>query len=195
MVSHPFRRPSARKNTRGLTLSEAAIFLGVAGLVFGAIWGAASSVIFNRQIGNTLGDIMQITQNVRSLYSRQSTFSGLSGWTTGSNITEAMVNAEVVPTEMIDSGDLTTLRSPWKTPVRIQIGSLLTTFEIVFENTLPSQACVALTARAIGAGRDKGLIEVNVGGTSYTGNALGNLTTTTIPNNCTNVTFIFNLKG
>lgn len=195
MDKRPLLHKPLTRCVRGFSLIEAAIFLGVMGLVLGAVWGAASTVNFNRQINATIGDMIQITQNMRSLYSRQSGFSGTSGFTTGDNITEAMVNSEVVPAEMIDPTDLTTLRSAWQTPVMILVGPTLDTFRISFADTLPTQVCVAITARAIGASRDKGLTELMIGGTSYTGNALNNLSTTTIPSNCTNVTLVLKLKG
>lgn len=189
-----FRLPS-RKTAHGLTLIESVIYLGVVGLVFGAIWAAASSVTFNRQIGGTLGDMMQITQNVRSLYKNQSAFSGNSGWGTGSNITEAMVNAEVVPAEMIDTDNLTTLRSPWQTPVQIQVGPTLREFQIAYQDTLPQEVCMALTMRTIGAGRDQGLTEVIVNGSSFSGNSLADMKASSINSGCSHVTFVFNLKG
>lgn len=195
MDQHPLLHKVLTRRIRGFSLSEAAIFLGISGIVLSAIWATASFVSFNRQINATVGNMIQITQNMRSLYGHQSAFSGGTGFAAGNDITEAMVNADVAPVEMVNPSDLTTLRSAWKTPVTILVGPTLDTFKIHFGNTLPTQACVGLTARAIGASRDKGLTEIIVGGTSYTGNTLNNLATTSIPGNCTNVDFIFKLKG
>jgi hypothetical protein len=183
------------RSERGMTLTEAAIFLGIAGVVFAAIWAAAAQVSFNRNITGTLGEIMQVTQNIRGLYSRQSGFSGSSGFDTGSEITEAMIKAEVVPPEMIDPANNAELLSRWNTPVHINIGSDLTSFEIEFADTLPTDVCRDMTSRAIGPGRDHGLLEVKINGNSFSGTDLEDLTPTSLPENCTNVAFVFHLKG
>lgn len=184
----------ATKMRKGLTLTESAIFVGIAGLVLGAIWAASNSVSDNKSMNNTIGATLQIVQNVRSLYAMESTFSGNAGWSTGSDITQTMIRSEVVPSLLINPSNPVTLLSTWNSPIRIKVGSALDRFDIEFANTLPNEVCIGLTALAIGAGRDKGLVEVNAGGTSFTGNALANLTVAAIPA-CTRVTFSFRLKG
>lgn len=56
--------------SRGFNLVEAAIVLGVIGLVIGGIWTAAASVSFNNNINRTLEMTGFIISNVRTLYPR-----------------------------------------------------------------------------------------------------------------------------
>ena len=184
-----------KSRRRGFTFTEAAITLGIAGLILGAIWAAANEVSMSRQVTESLSDVMQINQNIRALYSRQNSFSDTNGFSVGADITENMIKAEIVPPALIDTNAPTTLLSRWGTPLQINVGGTLTTFEVEFADTLPNEACHRLTGKAIGPGRDKGLTEIIINGASYTDDALDDLTPTTLPDVCTNVTFVFNLKG
>lgn len=52
---------------RGFNLVEAAIVLGVVGLVIGGIWTAASAVSFNTKVNDTVLLISTVTNNLRTL--------------------------------------------------------------------------------------------------------------------------------
>lgn len=54
----------------GFNLIEAAIVLGVVGLVVGGIWSAASSVIENRRISKFTEDILLINQCIKNKFPR-----------------------------------------------------------------------------------------------------------------------------
>ncbi len=60
--------PAARKK-RGFNLIEAAVVLGVVGLVIGGIWYAAASVQQSQRINNTAAGILQIADRARRLFS------------------------------------------------------------------------------------------------------------------------------
>jgi len=57
------------RKLRGFTLTEIAIVLGIAGLILGAVWGAAASVYGNMKISDAQKGITQTALAVRSLYS------------------------------------------------------------------------------------------------------------------------------
>ena len=75
---------TACKKRRGFSLIEAAIVLGVVGLVIGGIWYAATSVLQNQRINNTADGILQIASGARRLfsYSDYPTVSGTSVFAT-----------------------------------------------------------------------------------------------------------------
>lgn len=52
----------------GFNLVEAAIVLGVVGLIIGGIWVAANAVNEQRRVSQTVSNILQIEQNVRRLF-------------------------------------------------------------------------------------------------------------------------------
>ena len=189
----PARRYAVR-HRRGLGLLEAALFLGITGLVLGGIWAAVSSVSSNKQIDTTVGQIIQIAQNMRALYSNQSAFSGGSGFSTGSDITEKMGKLDIAPVEMIDQTDASVWRSVWKSPVHVYVGPTLITFRVRY-TSITKESCLATIARSIGPGRDRGLDRVVIDGTTYSGTGLENLKITDIGTACNAVDFIFKLKG
>jgi len=179
------------RSRRGLSLIETVIALGILGFVMTGLWVAASAVSSKSALDATIADMMQLTQNIRSLYSNQATFIGVAS---GTDISTRMIKAQVVPTTLVNPTSGADLRTRWNTPIIIAVGDPTDRFDIVFQNTLPTDACVMLAGMAAGTVRDKGLIEITAGAESYTGAALRDLTATMIPP-CTNVTFTFNLKG
>lgn len=194
MQKPSFPLPLSSRRRLGMGLLESALYLGISGLILATIWVAASSVSANKQIDKTVGQLVQIAQNMRALYSNQSGFSGTAGWTTGSNITATVVQLEVVPTEMINPAAPGVLRTVWSSPVRIYVGPTLRTFLIRY-TAIQQEHCLATIARAIGPGRDRGLERVVIDGTTYTGVALENLKITDIGTACNAVDFVFKLKS
>jgi len=65
--THSVCHPSASQR-RGFNLVEAAIVLGVVGLVIGGIWTAASSVAHNQKVNESKLLIGQVYDNLRRLY-------------------------------------------------------------------------------------------------------------------------------
>jgi hypothetical protein len=58
-----------RKKHRGFNLIEAAIVLGVVGIVIGGIWVAAATVMEEWKVNRTVADIQLIVKNMQSLIS------------------------------------------------------------------------------------------------------------------------------
>ena len=202
----PFRisglRPTRAVGNAGFNLVEAAIVLGIVGLIIAGIWTAASAVYENMRISRATQQLLSVAQNIRSLYSSQFTMGG----TAGDDLTAGMVTARVFPGDM--TPDLTTdPDSPWGTDdVEVYAaGSGATTdgFRIVYKG-IPTNACIDLSVRNSGQSRDIGLTAVSAGtGSSATpGNAIATLpaTVTTASAACgtgatASVSFTFNLRG
>lgn len=179
------RTPARNK---GFTMTELAIVLAVAGIFLGGVWVAGSVVTQNMRVGDTVGQMITIVRNVRTLYASQSRFTGAAG----SDITTAMVNAEVFPPQMVENG---TPRTAWKTSVQLLVGAGQDRFRLQYNGDLPIDVCRGIVGRAVGKGRDPGLVEVVAGGSTYGTTALLNNLTATSVANCTSATFTFKLKG
>jgi prepilin-type N-terminal cleavage/methylation domain-containing protein len=84
-----------RVNSRGFTLTEVAIVLGVMGTILGAIWTAASLVNVKKNSNKIIQDIMFISSGVRELYPSGNTGVGMQ------NLTQIAVNSGAVPSSLV----------------------------------------------------------------------------------------------
>lgn len=185
--AHPMRQ----KGRTGLSLIEAAIVMGIAGIVLGAIWSAGSMVYTNMQISRTIGDLAVSVQNIRTFYKGQSAFTKAAG----TNLTETLVAAELFPAGMIDE-DKDLPVTPWGTDIRVYVGGDKDTFRVSYESELPEAICRNLVGRVAGKNRPAGLVNVTAAGSSYSGNdVLNNLTPTSMTGSCKSASFTFKLKG
>lgn len=147
------------RQTRGFTLTEAAIVLGIVGLILGAIWVAAASVYANLRTKQTSEQILQIAQAVRALHATSTSIPA------GVTMLQ-LAKAGVVPKDMLD--DATNpqfVRNVWGGNVTFTVGNQAfagDTFAITFA-AIPQQPCVDLAVRTTGAGRDAGLLGVAPG--------------------------------
>jgi hypothetical protein len=64
------RMNSRQGNNRGFNLIEAAIVLGLVGLVVGGIWSAASNYLENQRVQRYAADILSINQCVKNKFPR-----------------------------------------------------------------------------------------------------------------------------
>lgn len=140
---------------RGFTLTEAAIVLGIVGLILGAIWVAAASVYDNLRVSKTSEQLLNMVQSIRSMHATQNTVTG---------ITEQLVgSAGGIPSDMLTkdgSGNVTFVRDIWNGLVDIAAYTHTTagdSFSISFA-AVPKRACMDLLVRNTGVGRDTGLI-------------------------------------
>ncbi len=150
-----------RATNKGFNLIEAAIVLGIVGLVVGGIWVAATSVYANLRSKRATDELLGIAQSVRALFAT-STVTGLGAV----DMTPQMAQANVLPRDtMTQTAALTTsanTANPWAGG-NISVGSFNaagTQFYITFSN-VPSAPCVDFVSRNTGPARDSGLLSVS----------------------------------
>ncbi len=149
---------SKNRKKRGFNLVEAAIVLGVVGLVIGGIWVAAASVQSNLRKSDASKGLIQIVQNVRNL------FYGQSPSATG-DITTALVRANSFPGDFIRG---TTAVNPWNGAVAVSIaGAAADQLDVSF-TAMPRDACIELTSRNTNISNGVGLTQIVIGGTTIT---------------------------
>lgn len=85
-----------KRQTRGFTLTEVAIVLGIIGIVLGAIWSAAKMAYENQRTKTAREEILAIVNGWRSIYG------GRQLDTINQNdVTQLSVNVGFVPNEML----------------------------------------------------------------------------------------------
>lgn len=111
------RRKSIR---RGFSLIEAAIVLGVVGLVIGGIWVAASVVIENDRVNRASTATILMVGNARRLIGKDAgVMMEKLGQNAEHNLADMMIAAGAVPTDLVSNGHL---KTPWDTEMRFYIG-------------------------------------------------------------------------
>jgi len=157
------------RSMRGFTLTEAAIVLGIVGLILGAIWVAAAAVYNNLRVSTASNQLLQIVQSVRSIHATQNTVdTGLAG-TAGAVL---IARAGGIPKDMLnDPTNPTEVRNGWNGQVQLasatSAGVAGDSFTITFPS-VPQGACSDLLTRNTGAGRDTGIVSAGANGTTYT---------------------------
>lgn len=187
-------------SNRGFTLTEAAIVLGIVGLILGAIWVAASSVYGNLRVNKGNTAVMQLLQGVRSLYAEQASIpSGIQN--------TSLIQAGVIPADMIQNPSTGALRDPWSGAAFV--GGTGDGAGIVIQmNNIPQSDCVKLVSTVGGNSRDAGLYQATgrASSTSYVAVAAlpatpltaaiqPTVTSTNCSNTINGVTFVFGLRG
>lgn len=152
-----------RRGEAGFNLVEAAIVLGIVGLIIGGIWAAAAAVYENWRAGKGNQQLLQIVQNVRSLYANQGTF--------GTPSVLQLNQAGVFPMEMRRSGSSVVdslLDHPWSTggaaggcagTVCVAAGASGQEFGVTFGG-LPREACINMITRSSQQTGQIGLLQV-----------------------------------
>jgi len=128
-----------RNRKRAFSLIEAAIVLGIVGLVIGGIWVAAARVNKSLKFSRTQQDILQIVEGVRGLY-RHTPLP--TSWT---DITSVVINAGLAPSDLVNGS---TLRSRFESALSVwfdQYPTATTTFWLVWEQRLSLSECVELS--------------------------------------------------
>lgn len=143
----------------GLTLTEAAVVLGIVGLVLGAIWSAAGSVSRSQKSVRTTQQLAQLVQGIKTLTATTNSGLGLNP--------QVLMKAGVVPKEMYTdpNGKIYDL---WGGEVEIDAsvtcpGSSVSNscVRVVF-NALPAEACADLLVRNAGPARDSSIMQAGV---------------------------------
>ncbi len=158
-----FQQPSTRA-VRGFTLTEAAIVLGIVGLILSAIWVAAGSVYNNYRSGKTQDQLLTMVQAMRSLHASQTKVDGTAF--SGTDGSKNLALAGGVPSDMIQyttAGVPEKVLNVWGGAVSIDAEPDENTnpdqaFQITYEN-VPYSTCITLLTSMTGSGRDSGLIK------------------------------------
>jgi prepilin-type N-terminal cleavage/methylation domain-containing protein len=101
----PHRTNQSTKTSRGFTLTEIAVVMGVIGLVIGGIWGAATAVSSNNAVNAAVLDLEIIADNYQKLFSYQGIKFGTGpGDTTWYQLTCNGIVGGAFPAEMIRPG-------------------------------------------------------------------------------------------
>ena len=152
------------RKLRGFTLTEAAIVLGIVGLLLGAIWVAAAAVYNNMRISTTTTQILQIAQAVRAMHATTTSI------TTGGDLAPTLAQAGAIPKDMMDNAIPPSITNVWGGAVRITATTAAVggtpaqqAFTITYEG-VPTAACSDLLVRNTGSGRDSGLLQAGAGG-------------------------------
>ncbi len=136
--------PSHSRYRRGFNLVEAAIVLGVVGLVIGGIWTAAASISESRKQNRLMEQISFVSEQLRSSYKNmpislpQYFADGPVG---GSVSIYKNAWSAFLPPDMI--GTPSTPVSPWGT----RIDLVLNSNHIYWSIQLPVSACITLAPR------------------------------------------------
>jgi len=101
---------SCARKPAGFSLIEAAIVLGIVGLVIGGIWAASNAVGQNRKAERMVTGLLLMVENIRTLYERQPP-------TAYADVTANMIAAGVVPRDFINGNNIIT---PYGTAMVIQ---------------------------------------------------------------------------
>ncbi len=144
--------------SRGFTLTEAAIVLGIVGLILGAIWSAAAAVYRNQRVSQTSNQVIQIVNAVRALHATSAVVDATTTMAT-------LINAGVIPRDMVNGVTAQNLWGGGVTFARAtcNAGAAGNCFTLTFA-IVPREACIDLLARTAGPGRDTGLNAAGAGG-------------------------------
>jgi prepilin-type N-terminal cleavage/methylation domain-containing protein len=175
-----------RSRTRGFTLTELAMVLGVIGLIIGAIWSAASSVYQNKNTSTTVQQLTILVGRIRAMYPN--------GYVTASGeFTNFLIEANAAPglirpctiggAQFPDAGGTVNgqcLATPWGSEISVSSGGAgggettsLSHFGIVVWGVTSAQAIplIAGMLSATAAGLDWVYCD-GVGGLNVTGSTV-----------------------
>ena len=149
MTRTPSAQAHAEQQTKGFTLTEIAIVLGIIGLILGAIWVAAAGVYNSQRVSHANTAVLQVVQGTRTLLSTSSTV-GAAG-----DITQTIVQAGVIPSDLVNG---VAAIGPWPASTLKILTNAATDTSFTFELTkVPRAACIALFSTLGGSSRDQGL--------------------------------------
>lgn len=188
------------KKKSGFTLTEAAIVLGIIGVILGAIWAAVHSLYTRERIHRAAKDILAIVQNVRSVHGMsQNTMLDMA--IAGTAGAEIMARSGVIPSDMWAAPDNPAIiLHPWRGQVTFDALATSTdgdSFRIGLL-AVPQAECADLLVRLTGATRDELMIEAGTT-TASQPRALMPIDLPTAAGDCANPSndlfFSFLLKG
>ncbi|MBI3419682.1 MAG: hypothetical protein HY053_06085 [Proteobacteria bacterium] len=183
----------------GFNLIEAAIVLGIVGLIVGGIWAAAGAAYENMRQQNASKQLLALVQGIRGFYAQNPS----------DQIDENINNLHslgVLPSDMlVDNGGAKALRHPWGGAVTLNDTTAtygIASFKITFES-MKSDVCRNFLTRASNVARGSGLLLVDsgAGGTGGSGDVLNLIADSNQVNTAVTCTdqaapfFVFSLRG
>lgn len=166
------RRRAANK---GFNLIEAAIVLGIVGLVVGGIWVAATSVYANLRAKKATDELLSIVQSVRALYST-STSTNLGA---AVDMTQQVGQANALPGDVLTTAPNAVaagganVTNPWGGGLAVtNFNAAGTIFQVTYSN-VPSAACLDFVMRNAGASHDVGMSGISGAVATAFGAAVG----------------------
>jgi type II secretory pathway pseudopilin PulG len=153
----------------GMSLIEASIVLGIAGVIVGGIWAVMSGVRESSLASSLMQQTMLTVRNVRDYYGGRALPTGTLGETTPALFTATLRAAGVFPEDMCPancvSGSVTTVYNVYGGDVRADIpsGAPFTTFRIE-HNRVSKRGCVQLGMNITARSAELGLQRFQVSG-------------------------------
>jgi hypothetical protein len=152
------RSAASTASRAGFNLIEAAIVLGVVGLIVGGIWAAASSAYENMRQQSASKQLLALVQNIRGFYA-QGPIDVIDN-----NLTN-LSNLGLLPSDMVvQNGSTFYLRHPWGGNVVIADGGVTgySSFRVTFQD-MKVDVCRNFLARNANAARGSGMLVVSNG--------------------------------
>ncbi|MBI1272473.1 MAG: hypothetical protein GC131_00080 [Alphaproteobacteria bacterium] len=132
---------STRRAVRGFTMIEAAIVLGIVGLVFSTVWVVASNVFEANRVAQASRQLVHISEKMRALVGQR----GIPVGTSNPGLTLALCDLGVFMPDMVESCNPGTgaLNIPhvWGGQVTIESASRSSHYYIRYDN-VPKSSCV-----------------------------------------------------
>jgi hypothetical protein len=147
----------------GFNLIEAAIVLGIVGLIVGAIWAAAGSAYENMRLQNASKQLLALVQGVRGTYANQP--SGTVDVTV-----DTLAGMGVIPSDMLvlTNGSASIVHQ-WSGSVDTADQSSdvgMPAFSLTYNN-IKTDSCNNLATRVANSARGSGLLRIATGGGTY----------------------------
>jgi type II secretory pathway pseudopilin PulG len=178
----------------GFNLIEAAIVLGIVGLIVGGIWAAAGSAYENMRQQNASKQLLSLVQGIRGFYAQNP-----------SDVVETnianLASLGVLPSDMvvIDGTGSKSLRDAWGGSVTLDDGITGTASFTVTFNNMKADVCKNFITRVANVARGSGLLVVSTGtGGEYLNLVLNSSQVNTTTPACTDQGspfFVFSLRG
>ena len=139
-------RVMTRLKQKGFSLIEAAVVLGIVGLIISGVWVAAAEMMENWKVSKTVSDIQLIVQRAQKLMS----ISDSMAMSPDTNGTALMRDAGVFPDDWVSGG---TVKSPFWGTAYFDNRESSGRFDLGIRTSVPQSVCIKLIVRmgAMGA--------------------------------------------
>ncbi len=174
----------------GYNLIEAAIVLGIAGLVIGAIFAAWGGVTSANKLRQSEEMMTVIVGQIRTTYGNRNTLDNVSGGV----FTNALLDAALLPDSWVVNNQIL---NPYGgnviiTPDTSGVSANKDAMNITF-NKLNKADCLKLASNVLGLARTQGLFKINSTTVNETSN-FSNISSAVCTSGINNISFYFKLK-